>query len=88
MVKKILNCLRATVVLLAITVGFVISMSQKPAVTLLQTPPNLEEINTKLDRILEEARVRDTVLLQQILKMQQQGNQASPNGRIAEVLKD
>lgn len=87
MAKKILNCLRVSVVLLAITMGFIISMSQKPTVTPSQTPAKLQEINTKLDKFIEQSRARDTILLQQILKLQQQRNQA-PNGIIAEVFKD
>jgi len=83
--KKILNCSRALVVLLAITMGFTISMSRKTTVTPGQAPANLEEINAKLDRILEEGRARDTVLLQQLLKLQQQLGM-NEQGRIAEVL--
>ena len=96
-VKKILNCLRVLVVLLAITMGFTIAISsQNQKATRIQpVPVNLDQldqvrfnsINIKLDRIIEEGRIRDTVLLQQILKLQQQGNQA-PNGGIVEVFKD
>ena len=84
--KKILSCARALVVLLAITMGFVISMSQKT----IEAPTSsqsvkLDKINAKLDRILEEGRARDTVLLQQLLKLQQQLGM-NEQGRIAEVL--
>ena len=83
--KKILSCARALVVLLAITMGFVISMSRKPteAPTVSQ-PVNLDQVNAKLDRLIQDCMTRDTIILQQILKLQQQAGQA-PNGRIAEV---
>jgi hypothetical protein len=85
--KKILGCARALVVLLAITMGFVISMSRKPteAPTISQPvrPVNLDQVNAKLDRILEEGRARDTVLLQQLLKLQQHA-QGGSRGIIAE----
>jgi hypothetical protein len=86
--KKILGCARALVVLLAITMGFVISMSRKSteAPTVSQ-PVNLDQVNAKLDRIIEEGRARDTIILQHILKLQQQGGQAQ-SGRIAEVSKN
>ena len=83
--KKILNCSRALVVLLAITMGFTISMSLKATIEPEQVPVNLEEINIKLDRIIEEGRARDTVLLQQLIKIQQQLGM-NEQGRIAEVL--
>ena len=69
--------------LLAITMGFTISIHQKPTRAPEPKPINLDKINAKLDLILEEGRARDTVLLQQLLKLQQQnqGNQ----GRVAEV---
>jgi len=86
--KKILGCARALVVLLAITMGFVISMSRKSteAPTVSQ-PVNLDQVNAKLDRIIDEGRARDTIILQHILKLQQRGGQAS-NERIAEVFKN
>ena len=87
--KKILNCTRALVILLAVTMGFIFAMHQDSARTPKQEPPksiNLDEINSKLDRILEEGRARDTVLLQQLLKIQQQNEGVQGNqGRIAEV---
>lgn len=94
--KKILNCARTLVVLAAITMGFIIALNQKTPKdtgltcecdTNLVQPTNLEQVNAKLDRLLEEGRARDTVLLQQILKLQQQGNQA-PSGLIAEIYKN
>ena len=89
--KKILGCARALVVLLAITMGFVISMSRKsteaPTVSQPVRPVNLDQVNAKLDRIIDEGRARDTIILQHILKLQQRGGQAS-NERIAEVFKN
>jgi len=89
-VKKILNCLRALVVLLAITMGFTIAITFSRSQRATRVQPvsvDLDQINTKLDRMIEEGRARDTVLLQQILKLQQRGNQV-PDGRIVEVFKD
>lgn len=88
--KKILNCSRALVVLLAVTVGFAIAAYQKTTAAperAAQPKVNLEAVNAKLDRILEEGRARDTVLLQQILKLHQQGNRV-PNGLITEISKN
>ena len=84
--NKILNCSRALVVLLAVTMGFTIAVHQRATRVLEHKPVpviNLDEINTKLDRILEEGRARDSVLLQQLLKLQQQPQ--NNQGRIAEV---
>jgi hypothetical protein len=83
--KKILNCSRVLVILLAVTMGFTISMSLKATFEPEQVPVNLEEINIKLDRIIEEGRARDTVLLQQLIKIQQQLGM-NEQGKIAEVL--
>ena len=88
--KKILNCSRALVVLLAVTTGFSIAVYKKTTTAperAAQPKVNLEAVNTKLDRILEEGRARDTILLQQILKLQQQGNRV-PNGLITEISKN
>jgi|LULG01.1.fsa_nt_gb hypothetical protein len=88
--QKILNCSRALVVLVAITLGFVISLRRdEPAEPARGQPVDLTAINAKLDTILEQGRARDTVLLQhlqQLLRMQQQqqGRGAS-QGRIAEA---
>ena len=83
--KKILSCARALVVLLAMTMGFVISMSLKTteAPTISQ-PVNLDKINAKLDKLIEDCMTRDTTIFQHILKLRQQAGQA-PNGRIAKV---
>mgnify|MGYP001461431893 CR=1 FL=1 len=83
--KKILSCARALVVLLAITMGFVISMSQKT----IEAPTSsqslkLDKINAKLDRLIQNCMTRDTIILQHILKLQQQVGQA-PSGKIAKV---
>ena len=87
--KKILNCSRALVVLLAITMGFTISMSRKATIAPEHNPVNLNEINVKLDRIIEESRARDTVLLQQLISIRQQLQQGQGDqGRIAEVFQD
>ena len=74
--KKILSCARALVVLLAITMGFVISMSQKT----IEAPTSsqslkLDKINAKLDRLIQNCMTRDTIILQHILKLQQQVGQ-------------
>jgi hypothetical protein len=89
--KKILNCSRALVVLVAITMGFVISLRRDAPEEPAQGQPveDLTAINAKLDRILEEGRSRDTVLLQHLqhllrMQQQQQGRGAS-QGRIAEA---
>jgi len=42
-------------------------------------------INDKLDRILEEGRARDTILLKQLLKMQQQSGRGSAMEKFAEA---
>ena len=83
--KKILSCARALVVLLAITMGFVISMSQKT----IEAPTSsqsvkLDKINAKLDKLMQDCMTRDTTIFQHILKLRQQAGQA-PNGRIAKV---
>ena len=86
--KKILSCARALVVLLAITMGFVISMSQKT----IEAPTSsqslkLDKINAKLDRLIQNCMTRDTIILQHILKLQQQVGQA-PSGKIAKVFQE
>ena len=66
--------------------GFTISMHQKSTRTPEQKPVNLDAINTKLDRIIEESRARDTVLLQHLIGVRQQIQQGQGGqGRIAEV---
>ena len=92
--KKILNCARVLVVLLAITMGFTIAISsQNQKATRIQpVPVNLDQldqvrfnsINIKLDRIIEEGRARDTVILRQILELRQQEGPV-PQDRIAKV---
>jgi hypothetical protein len=83
--KKILNCARALVVLSAITMGFIIALNQKPTKdTGLIQPTNLEQVNAKLDQLLEEGRERDTVILRQILELRQQAGQV-PQDRLAKV---
>ena len=86
--KKILSCARALVVLLAITMGFVISMSQKT----IEAPTSsqsvkLDKINAKLDKLIEDCMTRDTTIFQHILKLQQQIGQA-PSGKIAKVFQE
>ena len=85
--KKILSCARALVVLLAITMGFVISMSQKT----IEAPTSsqsvkLDKINAKLDKLIEDCMTRDTTIFQHILKLRQKEEQA-PRGIIAKVVK-
>ena len=85
--KKILSCARALVVLLAITMGFVISMSQKT----IEAPTSsqsvkLDKINAKLDKLIEDCMTRDTTIFQHILKLRQKAEQA-PRGIIAKVVK-
>ena len=74
---------------MAITMGFVISLrhDDTPEEPNQRQFTDLTIINEKLDRILEEGRARDTIILQHILKLQQRGGQAS-NGRIAEIFKN
>ena len=86
--KKILSCARALVVLLAITMGFVISMSQKT----IEAPTSsqsvkLDKINAKLDKLIEDCMTRDTTIFQHILKLQQQIGQA-PSGKIDKVFQE
>ena len=86
--KKILSCARALVVLLAITMGFVISMSQKP----IEAPTSsqsvkVDKINAKLDKLMQDCMTRDTTIFQHILKLQQQVGQA-PSGKIAKVFQE
>ena len=87
--KKILNCSRALVVLLAITMGFTIAMYKKSTNAPEQPTLSSSElgvINSKLDRLAQESRERDTILLQQIIGIRQQLQQGQGNqGRIAEV---
>ena len=85
--KKILSCARALVVLLAITMGFVISMSQKT----IEAPTSsqsvkLDKINAKLDKLMQDCMTRDTTIFQHILKLRQKAEQA-PRGIIAKVVK-
>ena len=85
--KKILSCARALVVLLAITMGFVISMSGKATKTPTGSQSiHLDEVNAKLDKLMQDCMTRDTIILQQIIKLQQQAGRV-PNGRIAEISK-
>ena len=73
-------------VLLAITMGFTISMHQKSTRAPEQQPINLDAVNAKLDRLIEESRARDTVLLQHLIGVRQQLQQGQGDqGRIAEV---
>ena len=86
--KKILSCARALVVLLAITMGFVISMSgQDTKAHTSSQSVKLDKINAKLDRLIQNCMTRDTIILQHILKLQQQVGQA-PSGKIAKVFQE
>ena len=77
---------------MAITMGFTISTHQKSTRAPEQKPINLDAINTKLDRLIEESRARDTVLLQHLIGVRQQLQQGQQGqggqGRIAEVSQD
>ena len=85
--KKILSCARALVVLLAITMGFVISMSgQDTKAHTSSQSVKLDKINAKLDKLIEDCMTRDTTIFQHILKLRQKAEQA-PRGIIAKVVK-
>ena len=72
---------------MAITMGFVISLrhDDTPEEPNQRQSTDLTIINKKLDRILEEGRARDTVLLQQLLKIQQQNGRSSATEKFAEA---
>ena len=73
---------------MAITMGFVISLRRDDILeepNQRQSTDHLTIINEKLDRVLEEGRARDTVLLQQLLKMQQQNGRSSAMEKFAEA---
>ena len=85
--KKILSCARALVVLLAITMGFVISMSgQNTKAHTSSQSVKLDKINAKLDKLMQDCMTRDTTIFQHILKLRQKAEQA-PRGIIAKVVK-
>ena len=85
--KKILSCARVLVVLLAMTMGFVISMSLKTTeAPTISRPVNLDQVNAKLDKLIEDCMTRDTTIFQHILKLRQKVEQA-PRGIIAKVVK-
>ena len=88
--KKIINYLRLIVLLMATTTIYMyiypkdIPKQQVQSINVEGIYTKLDEIEIKIDRILEETKVRDTVLLSQIFKIQQQlGPQGE--GMIAKV---